>query len=123
MRTGAFAEQAISEVLDRENLSPEDRSLATEVTYGVLRWRDRLDAIVGRCTNRPGVTIRPQVEEILRIALYQLFFLERIPDHAAVDEAVKQTRPRFGGPVAAFVNAVLRNAVRNRTVVRSAAGK
>jgi 16S rRNA (cytosine967-C5)-methyltransferase len=117
VRTGAFAEHALSEVLDRENLSPEDRSLATEVTYGVLRWRDRLDAIVGRCTNRPGATIRPQVEEILRIALYQLFFLERIPDHAAVDEAVKQTRPRFGGPVAAFVNAVLRNAVRNRTAV------
>ncbi len=117
VRAGSFAEQALSVILDRENLSPEDRALATEITYGVLRWRDRLDAMIGRCIHRPDVTIRPQVREILRIALYQLIFLERIPDRAAVDEAVRQTRARFESRVAAFVNAVLRNAVRNREAV------
>jgi len=113
VRTGAFAEHALIERLRSETVSPEDRALATELIYGVLRWRDRLDTIVHRCLNRPNKRIQADVREILRIALYQMVLLDRIPAHAAIDQAAIQTRSRCGNQLVGFVNAVLRNALRN----------
>lgn len=113
VHSGEFAETALSTILDKERPLPKDGALATELVYGVLRWRDRLDSIVAKCLARPNKKLAPPISEILRLAVYQLFFLDRIPDHAAVDQAVTQTR-RFGKNSTAFVNAVLRKALRDR---------
>jgi 16S rRNA (cytosine967-C5)-methyltransferase len=117
VRAGRFAEHALSERLEREQLSREDRALATELVYGVLRWRYRLDALIDRGAAASGKRIKPAIREILRIALYQLVLLERIPPHAAVNEAVAQARRRFGTGPAGFVNAVLRNALRQPSLI------
>lgn len=115
VRRGRFAEHALSEHLACEPpLSPEDRGLITELVYGVLRWQTRLDGIITRCSDHPLSTLKPAVRQILRIALYQLILLDRIPDHAAVDQAVQLARSRFGKPTSGFVNAVLRRALRDR---------
>lgn len=115
---GRFAEHALAQRLGREKvLSPEDRNLATELVYGVLRWQDRLDDVINRCSDHPQRRIMSQIREILRLGMYQILLLDRIPDHAAVDQAVTQTQERFGSRAAAFVNAILRRALRDRESV------
>jgi 16S rRNA (cytosine967-C5)-methyltransferase len=117
VRGGRFAEHALSDRLQQETVSAQDRGLATELVYGVLRWRDRLDSIIQRCLQRPEKRLQADVREILRIALYQLVLLDKIPNHAAVDQAAVQSRARCGNQSVGFVNAVLRNAVRNLRAV------
>ncbi|MEJ2717204.1 MAG: 16S rRNA (cytosine(967)-C(5))-methyltransferase RsmB [Deltaproteobacteria bacterium] len=118
VRRGSFAEHALSDRLEKAGtLRDEDRGLATELVYGVLRWRTRLERIIKQCSKHPSDRIRPDLREILDIALYQIFVLDRIPDHAAVDQAVIQARTRLGSRTAAFVNAILRRALRERATV------
>jgi putative ABC transport system permease protein len=86
-----------------------DAGLTTELVYGTLRWRRHLDWRLAPHLNRPLDKLDPWVRSLLRLTAYQLFFLDRVPRWAAVDEAVslakiKSTRP---GPPE-FVNAVLR---------------
>jgi 16S rRNA (cytosine967-C5)-methyltransferase len=116
VRSGKFAEAALSDVLDKTTLQLKDRALATELVYGVLRWQDRLDSIVRKCLSRPGKKIDPIIAEILRLAVYQLFLLDKVPDHAAVDQAVSQAH-ESDKHAASFVNAVLRRAVKERSTI------
>ena len=82
-----------------------------------VRWQRRLDAIIDRCTEGSSKRVKPAVRDILRVALYQIVCPGKIPSHAAVNEAVNQARRRFAAGPAGFVNAVLRNALRNRAAV------
>lgn len=112
LKTDAF----ISELLDREfktsALSIEERRLATELAYGCLRRRGTLDDVIERCAGRSLRDITPGIDDILRIGVYQLIYLDRVPPYAAVDEAVKLAK-RFGPKGSEkFVNAVLRSAQR-----------
>jgi 16S rRNA (cytosine967-C5)-methyltransferase len=112
--SGRFAEHVLSVHLDRASPSSEDRALATELVYGVLRWQKRLDAVLHRCLDRPGKKLDTNLGEILGIAMYQILLLDRVPDHAVVDQAVIQTRRHCGSYAAPFVNGILRNALRKR---------
>ncbi|MDQ7783595.1 MAG: 16S rRNA (cytosine(967)-C(5))-methyltransferase RsmB [Desulfomonilaceae bacterium] len=113
VQRGKFVEAALSEQLQTRALTPEDRGLATELTYGVVRRLTRLDGIINKCLNKPRKKLHPTVRAILRTALYQLVILDRVPQRAAVHQAVLQARTRVGDAAAGFVNAVLRNALRN----------
>jgi len=99
-------------------LSPTDRRLAQELVLGVLRWRDALDWLIAR--RSAGRPQDPAVLTALRLALYQLFWLDRIPDHAAVHDAVQGCRDAGRSRQSGFVNALLRGTLREREVVRSA---
>ncbi|SFM65417.1 16S rRNA (cytosine(967)-C(5))-methyltransferase RsmB [Thermodesulforhabdus norvegica] len=93
-------------------LSPADRALITELVYGTLRWQGRLDWHVQKLSRVSFEKIKPEVRVLLRLGLYQLFFLNRIPDHAAVNETVRiarATQPRY---IVSFVNGILREAAR-----------
>jgi 16S rRNA (cytosine967-C5)-methyltransferase len=92
-------------------LSATDRDLATEIAYGVLRWRNRLDFVLSHHSKRPLEKLDGSILTALRIGLYQIRFLDRVPDRAAVDEAVRLAHD-FASGGAAFVNAVLRNVLR-----------
>jgi 16S rRNA (cytosine967-C5)-methyltransferase len=120
--SGHYAEEVLHSQLQAANPCPEDRRLVTELVYGVLRWRTRLDAVIGRCLNNPRKKLHPRVREILRIALYQIIFLDRIPHRAAVHQAVAQIKHRFGDRVGAFANALLMKVVRERDAVDPAPG-
>src|SRR5690242_2699347 len=92
---------------------PRDRALAEQIRIGVIKNLLLLQHLIAHHSDRSLKNIDEIVQKVLAIGLYQLRFLTRIPPSAAVDEAVEQTR-RFGQPRAAgFVNAVLRNAIRN----------
>lgn len=97
------------EKLDRETpLAPRDRALLNTLVYGVLRWRGRLDWIIRRFSNTRLKKIDPRVLNILRIGLFQLWQLDRIPVSAAVNTSVEMAKG-FAPPwVVKFVNAVMR---------------
>ena len=95
-----------------DSLSAADRDLMTEITYGVLRWRNRLDFILAAHSSRPLEKIDDVPLTALHIGLYQLLFSSRVPARAAVDESVRLTHAFGASWSAAFVNAVLRNVSR-----------
>lgn len=105
----AFASAALASAMAAvPKLDPRERALATELTYGVLRWQGALDAALSSCAPRGITTLDPEVLGALRVAAYQLIHLDRIPAAAAVSAAVDQVRARRGERMAGFVNGLLR---------------
>lgn len=97
-----------------DGVSPRERRLTYELVLGVLRWQRQLDYFIEKYAKRPLESLDLPVVIALRLGLYQLRFLERVPDYAAVDTSVELIR-RSGVPRAAsLVNAVLRRATRSR---------
>jgi 16S rRNA (cytosine967-C5)-methyltransferase len=87
-----------------------DRDFFNALVFGVLRWRNRLDYILARFSKMPPARIEPAVMNILRVALFQLSHLTRVPPSAAVNTAVEMAKEISSPRAAAFVNAVLRKA-------------
>lgn len=109
---GAYASLALGERLRAARLSPEDRRLATGLVYGTLENQLQIDYALDRLMDHP--TREPVQRDILRMGAYQILFLDRVPDSAAVDEAVKLTRAMGMEAACGFINAVLRNLSRGK---------
>lgn len=111
IRHDAYASQALDRALSAVRLSPEDRRLAASIFYFAVENRLRIEWTLGKLMEtRP----EPVVSDVLHIAAAQLLFMDRIPDHAAVDEAVKQVRAAGRGGLDKLVNGVLRSLIRAR---------
>ena len=93
---------------DYTKLSALDHGLATELVMGVLRWRSLLDDEIAQRSSLKLSKIDPEVLTCLRLAAYQLLYLDRVPKHAAVHESVELVKRARKGSAAPFVNAVLR---------------
>jgi 16S rRNA (cytosine967-C5)-methyltransferase len=91
-----------------------DRALAGEISTGTLRWQGAFDAIIAAYARRPLDRLDPEVLDILRLTLFQLLHLDRVPASAAVNDAVQMVRKIGKSSAAAFVNALLRRASRER---------
>ena len=104
--------------VEPQALSRRDQNLAYALIYGVLRWRGRLDWIIHQFTRDPVERIDPQVLNILRIGLFQIFHLDRVPDSAAVNTSVELAKRSAAPWVVRFVNGLLRNAIRNRSRIQ-----
>ena len=104
----AFASAALRAVFEAHPLGPADRGLATELVYGVLRRRGLLDRALKKASGRRLKDIDPKLHDVLRIGAYQLMYLDRVPNHAAVNDAVAQAKTRRGPKGGGLVNAVLR---------------
>ena len=112
-REAAYSNLALDAAFARAPaLSGEERGLATELVYGVLRQQRRLDHVLARRASRPLARVNPDVLDVLRVGAYQLLFLDRVPRYAAVDQAVGSARSLWGPRVGGFVNAVLRGVER-----------
>ena len=99
----------------RQRLTDErDRALAADIVLGAVRWQGSLDFLVAHFARRPLAAIDRSVLEILRLSLYQLLHLDRVPASAVVDDAVDLTRHARKASAAGFVNAVLRGTLRER---------
>jgi 16S rRNA (cytosine967-C5)-methyltransferase len=109
---GLFAEPLLDQVLSRGALTDvHDRRLLTEIVYGTLRMRGRIDWVIAHFYKGDPASMDGGIRNILRTALYQYFFTDRIPAFAIVDEAVKLVKtlqPAASG----LVNAILRNVMR-----------
>ena len=108
---------AVESILARELrttiLSEADTGLTRELVSGCVRWRRLLDWLIARATNRREQN--PIVQEILRLGLYQIFFLNRIPEHAIVDESVRLAKTWRCYAQSAFINAIMHRFLRERT--------
>lgn len=93
-------------------LDPRDRGLLTELVLGTLRWLRRIDAVIAEASARALSEIDPALLGPLRIAVYQILFLDRVPAHAAVNEAVDHAGRITHRGGASFANAVLRRIAR-----------
>ena len=93
-------------------LAEVDRRFLTELVYGATKTAGTLDFILGKYMNRPLAKVPPMVRSILRLAAYQIFFMDKVPPSAAVNEAVEFTKHYSHVGTVKFVNAVLRTAVR-----------
>jgi 16S rRNA (cytosine967-C5)-methyltransferase len=110
--SGDYVEKLLERELARQALSPLDRALCQELVYGLVRWQSALDWLIERKTG--GRAQNASLRALLRLGLYQLFWLQRIPDHAAVHETVELAKQLGFGPQAGFLNAVLRGYIRER---------
>jgi 16S rRNA (cytosine967-C5)-methyltransferase len=109
---GAYSNLEVKSILRDATIKDEDRRLYLSLVYGTLQNQMCIDHLIKKQVARPLHKIQAEVLMILRIAYYQLYFLDRIPDYAIVNEAVKQTqkiKPKAKG----FVNGVLRNQLRS----------
>jgi len=118
LRAGAFANLTLHHALLDGGLSAVDRALATELVYGSLRWRGRLDYLLSMVLDRPLAKIEPLVLSNLRLGAYQLVFTDRIPASAAVDQAVHCTRALGADRATGLVNAALRRLAREHKEIR-----
>jgi 16S rRNA (cytosine967-C5)-methyltransferase len=113
-----FIESLLDKTLSQTRLSGVDRGLCQELVYGVVRWQSALDWLIARKT--PGRSQKLVLQNLLRLGLYQIFWLDRIPNHAAVNETVEQAKQAGFGPQAGFVNAVLRGYLREFDATKQA---
>lgn len=98
----------------QERFEDRDRALLSELVLGSLRWLRRIDAVIELASSRRLDDIDPALHGLLRVAVYQLLFLDRVPPHAVVNEAVEHAQRATHRGGAAFANAVLRRISRDR---------
>src|SRR5215471_10799377 len=101
-----FIENLLEKALADSAISSADRGLCQELVYGVVRRQLTLDWLIDRKTSAREQ--KPALRQLLRLGLYQIFWLDRIPDHAAVNETVEQAKGSGFKSQAGFVNAMLR---------------
>jgi 16S rRNA (cytosine967-C5)-methyltransferase len=107
---GEFVENLLDSAFERARLTPADRGLCQQLVYGIVRWQATLDWLISRKTrNFPP---KPLLQDLLRLGLYQIFWLDRIPNHAAVNETVELAKRNRLSAQAGFINAVLRGYLR-----------
>lgn len=111
-RQNIAIERLLGEALRDAKLSSADAGLCHELTSGCVRWRRLLDWLIQRATD--GREQKPAVQEILRLSLYQIFFLNRIPDHAIANESVRLAKANQCVGQAGFINAIVRRFLREK---------
>jgi 16S rRNA (cytosine967-C5)-methyltransferase len=117
-RTDSYLERLLDNEMRNSELGGADKALLYEITHGVTRWMGRLDWILNGFYKGQFSKAIPNLKNGLRVALYQILFLDRIPDHAAVNEAVEFVKKLQGQKPADFTNAILRNIIRSKTAIR-----
>ena len=111
---GAWADAALNAQIRRDGLSSADAALCSRIVYGVLQNQMLLDHYIGAyCSQKPD-HLQPPLMDILRIGAYQILFLDKIPDSAAVNESVELAKIFKRGQAAGLVNAVLRKISQNK---------
>ena len=113
--SGAWADAALAAELGRENLSAPDAALTSRIVYGVLQTRMLLDYYLGAYCSQRLEHLQQPLPDILRIGAYQILFLDKVPDHAAVSESVELAKANKRGAAAGLVNAVLRKLSQNKS--------
>jgi 16S rRNA (cytosine967-C5)-methyltransferase len=110
---GAYSNLVLDHVLSSTSLEPRDKSLATTIFYGVLERRITLDYVIEHFSSIPLKKISPTALEILRIGVYQILYLTKIPVSAAVNESVQLAKTCGAKRASGFINAILRSFIRS----------
>ena len=114
---GAWADAALQAQLKRDGLTGPDAALCSRIVYGVLQNQLLLDFVIGAFCSQKPQHLQPPLTDILRIGAYQILFLDKVPDSAAVNESVKLAKLSGRGQAAGLVNAVLRRISREKNAL------
>lgn len=112
LREGGYSNIAVKQELDESRLGRLDKALVTEIVNGTLRNLARIDWIKSRFIKKPD--IEPWIEDIIRCGIYQIVFLDRVPDSAVCNESAEIARSHGHEGTVKFVNGVLRNISRSK---------
>lgn len=110
---GAWANVALAQTLRQEKFNDLDRKFCTELVYGTVKAGASLDWKISKYLNRPLAKVDGKILAVLRVGMYQIFFLDRVPNSAAVNESVELAKKFCGLGASKFVNGVLRSSVRD----------
>ncbi|MCH3964039.1 MAG: 16S rRNA (cytosine(967)-C(5))-methyltransferase RsmB [Clostridium sp.] len=110
---GAYSNIALNNKLNRSNLGLKDRGLVTEIVYGTLKYKFTIDSILGHFLRNGLNSMDNFILNILRMSIYQIKYLDKIPEFAVVNEAVELSKKR-SNKFSKLVNGVLRNYLRNK---------
>lgn len=113
-----YSNIVIDKAIKGAELDHRDASLASAIFYGVLERRITLDYMISQISNVPVKNIAPDILEILRMACYQIIYMEKIPHSAAVNEAVNMAKQTKGEKSPGFVNGVLRGLLREKNSIK-----
>ena len=117
-RTDAYLDKLLDHEMRNSELNGQDKALLFEIVHGVIRWMGRLDWVLNGFYKGQFSKAIPNLKNGLRVALYQIMFLDRIPDHAVVNEAVEFVKKLQGQKPADLTNAILRNIIRSKAQIR-----
>jgi 16S rRNA (cytosine967-C5)-methyltransferase len=117
-RTDAYLDKLLDIEIKNSNLTGPDKALLFEIVHGVMRWSGRIDWILNGFYKGQFSKVIPNIKNALRVALYQILFLDKIPDYAAVNESVEFVKKLQGQKYADIANAVLRNIIRSKDGIR-----
>ena len=109
----SFSDQLLKSYLDSSELDERDRAFVVNIVQGVIRWKKRIDWIIRQFIKFSFKKLDPYVLNVLRIAVYQIYFMDKVPEFAVVNEAVNQAK-RKGRFIANTVNGILRTICRNK---------
>ncbi len=110
-----YLQLALKKELD--TLEVKDKGFANELIYGTIKWRLRLDYVLDQFSKTPVKKMKPFIRQLMRMSVYQILFLDKIPASAAINEAVKIMHKRKMSNLSGFVNGVLRNIDRNKSEI------
>ncbi len=117
-RTDSYLERLLDNEMRNSDLSGADKALLYEIVHGVVRWMGRLDWVLNGFYKGQFSKAIPNLKNGLRVALYQIMFLDRVPDFAVVNEAVEFVKKLQGQKPADLTNAILRNIIRSKNSIR-----
>ena len=113
----AYSNLTLNSYFKDMEISSQDKAFVTALVYGVLERKITLDYLLKRFIKTPLKKVQPFTLEVLRVTLYQIIFMDKIPDSAAVNEAVKLIKRSKESRNSGFVNAVLRNVLREESLM------
>ncbi|MDP5273366.1 16S rRNA (cytosine(967)-C(5))-methyltransferase RsmB [Chengkuizengella axinellae] len=110
----AYSNILLNESLNKFQLERQEVSLTTEIVYGTIQRMNTIDYFLNQFVSKKVNKLQPWVRSLLRLSFYQLYYLDRIPDHAVVNEAVNIAKRKGHRGISGMVNAVLRNIIRKK---------
>lgn len=109
----SYSNILLDDGLKRSDLSPQEKKFAAALFYGTLERKLTLDAVISARLTKPSDRLSEEIRNILRTGIYQLLYMDSVPDSAAVDESVKLAKKNRNPSAAGFVNGLLRGFIRD----------
>ncbi len=117
-KEGAYSNIALKETLFASSLDGRDKAFVTNLVYGVVMHKNSLDYVLARYSSVKLKKLSDYVLLILRMGVYQLFYMDKVPSSAAINESVKLSK-KYAARSSGFINAVLRNADRGGDIIKA----